>query len=135
MQVFFAFFMLLSISYSDSKIPEDFQWKNRILILKNFQNDSLWFDKGLKEEIQNRKLLIFHFSGGIKLKSNFEEEIENAKFLEKLRADSESKTAWVLIGLDGGVKNSGNDFPLPKEIFRLIDSMPMRQSEMKKSNN
>lgn len=127
--------MLLSISYSESKIPKDFQWKNRILILKNFQNDTIWFNEELKEEIQNRKLLIFHFSDGTMLKSNFTEEIDSAKFLEMLRGDSESKTAWALIGLDGGVKNSGSDFPLPKEIFRLIDSMPMRQSEMKKSNN
>lgn len=135
MQYLIAFFIFLSFSFLKPKTPKDFQWKNRILILNNYQSDSLWFDEGLKAEIQDRKLLIFHFEDGNLENSNFSEEIESSKFLEFLRSNSNSKTAWALIGLDGGVKNSGYEIPLPKDIFKLIDSMPMRQSETKKSNN
>ena len=133
MQFLLAYVILLSFSYTKPKIPKDFEWKNRILILNNYQSDSLWFDESIKTEIQDRKLLIFHFSAGKLQKSNFTAEVDSSKFLEKLSANSESKTAWALVGLDGGVKNSGVNYPLPKEIFRLIDSMPMRQSKIKNS--
>ena len=36
----------------------------------------------------------------------------------------------VLIGKDGGEKDRSEDIPDLKGIFSLIDSMPMRQSEM-----
>lgn len=101
--------------------------------MQDYPSDSLWFDERLKTEIQDRKLLIFHFWEGKLEKSNFAEEIDIAKFLEIPRANTTLKTAWTLVGLDGGVKNSGKDYPLPKEIFKLIDSMPMRQSEMRNS--
>jgi len=38
----------------------------------------------------------------------------------------------VLIGKDGGVKMRKNDLVTTKEIFDLIDSMPMRQQEMRR---
>jgi hypothetical protein len=133
MHFLIAFFILLSFSYSKPKIPRDFQWKNRILILDNYRNDSLWSDETLAVEIQNRKLIIFHFVDGKLINTNFQEEIDSFKFLEKLKYKPDSKSAWALLGLDGGVKNSGYEFPLPEEIFKLIDSMPMRQSEIRTS--
>jgi hypothetical protein len=133
MHLLIAFFILLSMNHSKPKIPKDFQWKNRILILNNYKNDEQWFDDTLAAEVQNRKLLIFHFVDGELKNSNFPEEIDNLKFLEKLKYKADSESAWALIGLDGGVKNSGYEMPLPKEIFKLIDSMPMRQSEIRNS--
>lgn len=38
----------------------------------------------------------------------------------------------LLIGKDGGIKMHKEDIISTKEIFKLIDSMPMRQQEMRK---
>jgi hypothetical protein len=37
----------------------------------------------------------------------------------------------ILVGKDGGIKLKRNDQVRLEEIFRLIDSMPMRQDEMR----
>ncbi|MBT8039756.1 MAG: DUF4174 domain-containing protein [Gammaproteobacteria bacterium] len=42
-------------------------------------------------------------------------------------------TGTVLIGKDGGVKSRGEDLDL-ESTFELIDSMPMRQAEMRRNN-
>jgi hypothetical protein len=68
------------------------------------------------------------------VESNFEGKIEEMPFLKKLNQGDGSQEKWVLIGLDGGVKNSGFATPLPDEIFRIIDAMPMRQSEIKRKD-
>ena len=48
--------------------------------------------------------------------------------------DIDSDTFSVLlIGKDGGVKMRRDDIVSTREIFQLIDSMPMRQQEMRKS--
>ncbi|MBZ2183881.1 MAG: DUF4174 domain-containing protein [Bryobacter sp.] len=36
---------------------------------------------------------------------------------------------WLLIGKDGGVKAKWTHLPADPELYRLIDSMPMRQAE------
>ena len=44
-----------------------------------------------------------------------------------------NQSNWVLIGLDGGVKLNKEGLPDWEYIFKTIDSMPMRQSEIRKS--
>jgi hypothetical protein len=44
---------------------------------------------------------------------------------------AEDFQGW-LIGKDGGIKHTFKQVTQPEEIFRIIDSMPMRQDEAKK---
>lgn len=46
---------------------------------------------------------------------------------------ADGKTIWILIGKDGGEKARWTKAPQAAELYRLIDAMPMRQSEMKRS--
>lgn len=126
-------FILLSLLFSDPKTPKDMVWKHRVLIIQSSDLDSIWFQDNLEQDLLDRKLLIFHFQGNTLLNTNFEEKIDSDKFLEKLKNTDELEYRWALIGLDGGVKNLGKSNPLPSEIFRIIDSMPMRSSEIRKS--
>ena len=57
-------------------------------------------------------------------------EIKNIKTRAKI---SSNTTTVLLIGKDGGIKARYNNMPDLKEIFSLIDRMPMRRSEMKKN--
>ena len=42
---------------------------------------------------------------------------------------------FVLVGLDGGVKHRTQKVMSLKELYRLIDSMPMRAAERRRKNN
>ena len=41
----------------------------------------------------------------------------------------------VLIGLDGGVKLEKQEVLSMKELFSIIDAMPMRANELRNQNN
>lgn len=112
------------------KTLEDFRWKNRLLII-NFENpilDSIL--ESSEKKIEERKLLLVEFTKDEFIQTSGEDEIDSAGFL-KVLSQTSSTTEWVVIGLDGGAKASGTfqDFSM-KQLFTLIDQMPMRQSEM-----
>lgn len=125
--------ILFLLNAENPKSPKDFIWKNRILIIQSLDSEPTWFDENLKQDLEDRKLLIFEFKKNLLVQTNSEEEIEESKFLDKLQNTNQKSDQWVLIGLDGGLKYSGINNPTPAEIFRIIDAMPMRQSEIKKS--
>jgi len=116
------------------KSPEDFRWQKRILISfdpNGFDSDFL---SNHGPEIRERKLLLVHMGGEELLWTNSDEDLDVSGFLE-LQGKVRPSSSWALVGLDGGIKSQGsNELPL-EELFRLIDSMPMRQSEMKRGNN
>lgn len=112
--------------------PADFVWKNRLVIIYGDCDCSKWFSDELQKDLSERKLLVFHFNDGALIESNFKGELKTADFLKLNPKKNDLSVAWVLVGLDGGVKNSENTFPNPEDVFRIIDAMPMRQSELVK---
>ncbi|MEO0334889.1 MAG: DUF4174 domain-containing protein [Pseudomonadota bacterium] len=101
----------------------DYQWKNRI-ILVNVDK----VDLGLKQ--------VERFS--VKSEQNEERHLivmpVDEKRSEVSRAYAMKPGAFkvVLIGKDGGVKATYSEPVEPDAIYELIDSMPMRQDEMKR---
>ena len=67
-------------------------------------------------EILNRDLLHFHFSNDGKTGN--------------LTTKSDRSFRILLIGKDGGIKFESNRSISLMHLFKLIDSMPMRQNEM-----
>jgi hypothetical protein len=124
--IIFAF-MLFSITSSKKQLS-DFKWENRLVVTFDIQAKD--FETVKPSDLKERKLLFFAFESGNLINSNFEGEIDQSEFL-KLRKNY--KADFFLIGLDGGVKAYGqsDDFSLEK-LIKQIDSMPMRQSEMRK---
>ncbi len=108
-----------------------FQWNKRIVILsgeeetikKSFStfNDQ----KGIDE-----RRLIFFMHSKDKLvpllnKETATTSISAPKYIEE-------PFQFYLIGLDGGLKEKRKDPMSQKELFTLIDSMPMRANELRK---
>lgn len=132
------FFLLLSLVVFNMKPiePRDLVWEKRILVISDSgANEVDWFADELREDLNERRLLVFVFSGKDLVQSNFDQEINPDSFLRLLIPTKGKLTSWVLIGLDGGKKNEGQSSPNPDEIFRIIDSMPMRQSEIKRKGD
>ncbi|GAB2876504.1 DUF4174 domain-containing protein [Microbulbifer echini] len=125
---------LLALQASAEENPinnlNNFQWKNRILLLANPPKtpDTLQTLLKLGPQFAERKLLWFLFVNG-KIETNYPGEITidfSKNIREKyLRGNGEQV---VLIGKDGGVKYRSVTFS-PVEIFQRIDRMPMRRQE------
>ena len=121
---------ILLLSFMTIMIPQELQgielsrylWKNRIIL--TFADDQdhpdlIRLKVEMKEnecEILNRDLLHFHFSNDGKTGNHITTNDQSFRIL--------------LIGKDGGIKYESNQYVSLIQLFKLIDSMPMRQDEM-----
>ncbi|WP_186300100.1 DUF4174 domain-containing protein [Algoriphagus algorifonticola] len=115
------------------KSLDDFRWEKRIVVVFDSSGfDQTWI-KNHQKELEERKLLLVHVSEGKILWKNLEEELAEKSFV-KLSQNLKSEENWLLIGLDGGIKNQGAGAVPMESLMRQIDSMPMRQSEIRRKN-
>ncbi len=115
-----------------------YQWENRLLMVfapsaqhAGYQNLTRELE-GQTDEIIDRDLLVFHvFEIG---KSRISETVISKRAAESLQrrfSIAPGQITVVLIGKDGGEKLRRETTVDLNEIFSLIDSMPMRQREMR----
>jgi|GEM_PF-1003782 len=128
--IFILIFILISMPSSKKELS-DFKWENRLIVTFDIPLEGL--DSIVTSEFKDRKLLFFAFESENLKYSNFEGEIDQIDFLKLSKNYPEF---YFLIGLDGGVKSYGvkEDFSISK-LIKQIDSMPMRQSEIRKKDN
>ncbi len=116
----------------------EFQWKNRLLFLIAPDSNHPEFKKlqhdiaRQPEEVKDRDLVIFEiFEQG--------ESRINTAAVDRQTADSfrdrfgiaKNEFTLILVGKDGGVKLKRKGYVSLATVFELIDSMPMRQNEMR----
>ena len=102
-------------------------WNNRVLIIESEQNQTDEIER-YTEEILDRDIIWFQFNDeGIK--TNYPNELAASFATDTKGQYINSEDALVLIGKDGGVKLRQASINL-KQIFALIDTMPMRIEEM-----
>ena len=115
-------------------------WKNRIVLI--IAEEDSFIKKQLEEigdfedEFQERKLMIIEVEKErirILSQSNPSWIAEKEIFENYFHHDEQSKV--LLVGLDGGVKFRQNRVVSRKEIFDLIDTMPMRKLELKRKHS
>ena len=121
-------FMSISISYASEKIIlEDyinsFAWEKRIVLFISkskyvyFINETDNFFKKNKCENDNRNLKYIRIVGDEVKKYNISEKFKN-------------KYGMWLIGYDGQIKSYSSDISLLKEIYNIVDKMPLRKKEI-----
>ena len=120
--------MSISMSYASEKIIlEDyinsFAWKKRIVLFISkskyvyFINETDNFFKKNKCENDNRNLKYIRIVGDEVKKYNISEKFKN-------------KYGMWLIGYDGRIKSYSSDISLLKEIYNVVDKMPLRKEEI-----
>ena len=135
--------VLTFITYATmtSQSISDLQWKNRLIVVITDSANS----KELHEQLEifkndmdgfiDRKLKLIH---ALPDKQRFVlpeiSEWQVSNFYRNNKKDKSADLEVILIGLDGGVKLRQYEVVEAKEIFDLIDSMPMRQSEIRGNN-
>ena len=121
-------FMSISMSYASEKIIlEDyinsFAWEKRIVLFISkskyvyFINETDNFFKKNKCENDNRNLMYIRIVGDEVKKYNISEKFKN-------------KYGMWLIGYDGQIKSYSSDISLLKEIYNVVDKMPLRKEEI-----
>jgi hypothetical protein len=128
-----------SLAQADSPL-DTYRWQNRILLVFAPSNDDgrLAATRNLARE-HSRGFDDRHMITVIALT---EGEALDGQPLSRIQTDSlreqygigPSDFAVFLIGKDGGVKLRLERPPRATELFELIDSMPMRQQEMRTSH-
>ena len=121
-------FISISMSYASEKIIlEDyinsFAWEKRIVLFISkskyvyFINETDNFFKKNKCENDNRNLKYIRIVGDEVKKYNISEKFKN-------------KYGMWLIGYDGQIKSYSSDISLLKEIYNIVDKMPLRKKEI-----
>ena len=134
--------MIFSIAAMTAQNFLKHQWQHRILVIQfdevNQQNytaqlhDLRINNSGLTE----RKLIVYQFCDD-QYRMGIDKESEWRKadplILEEIKKDADMDFSILLIGLDGGIKLRQSKALTTEELFRIIDSMPMRAREIRES--
>lgn len=134
----------MAISPSNGQDFSLHQWKDRLVVIRTSNPSSYLFKEQLKElgnnpeGLRERKIVIYQSVAG-KYKIGLGESKEWKKAgedLEKLQGPT-FEFEVILMGLDGGVKLRTKELLSLESLFRTIDQMPMRMSEIqrKKEDN
>ncbi|MEO9872046.1 DUF4174 domain-containing protein [Ekhidna sp.] len=118
-----------------------YKWEKRVLIFSAQSPTNIGYKKqeqSLKREkrgMKDRDLIIYRLYNDHwldhQMKPISEAEAESIRHAYNI---SENEFSVILVGKDGGVKMRKNDIVSTKELFALIDSMPMRKREMKEQD-
>ncbi len=133
-------FIILYASQMKAQSFDNYQWKNRLVVVfadttsNNRHRKQLEILKEEKAGFKERKLqLILALPG--KYREIFPESsgwIQDPDLYKYRRLASEEFEV-ILIGLDGGVKKRQLFVLTAEKLFEEIDSMPMRQAEIKEN--
>lgn len=130
------FFLIKFITADQIGHLGDLKWKKRIIIIAGDENFN--FNKRIKKyqkEIEEREISIIFFNKNIAYLDN---KIISKKFSNSVEKKIKKINPYhrlILIGKDGGVKNSYLFETELEKIFYDVDKMPMRRYEVKKRNS
>jgi hypothetical protein len=131
----------LSIFWNEDTWSMDlsqFKWKNRLLLIFAPKNNDPFFSalqneiSAQKSEVLVRDLVVFKiFETGPSFMDTTQIDHTTAESIRKQFDVPPGRFTVILVGKDGGVKLMRNAMVKLKDIFALIDAMPMRQEEMR----
>lgn len=117
------------------------QWKERILIILTNKKSNGVFQKQIAhlktndEGLTERKMVVYLCTPETYLKGLHSANSWNTgnEMYRKYKTTN-SDFEVILIGLDGGIKLMETTLVSTEKLFALIDSMPMRSSELRKQS-
>lgn len=145
MKIILTFIGCLLFLYAYGQNLDNHKWKDRILIVKAETEASIKYQNQIKElrnspaAFKERKLVIYQVIGKKYELIDYDNqetkmygEVSNQMNLNIL--NKKIPFEIILIGLDGGIKLRKSDMIRKEELFSIIDSMPMRSSELRNKN-
>ncbi|RUA34255.1 MAG: hypothetical protein DSY77_06075 [Bacteroidetes bacterium] len=132
----------MSSTQAQNTSLDDFQWKNRLLIIYSNDQKSAPFEGQLAKISQNKegyqkrdlKVIILKNQKVDIWNSNENHHLDFHQIVKKLNIEEIQPFQNLLIGKDGGVKLRSNSPISNEKLFETIDAMPMRRREMRDGN-
>lgn len=120
---------------------EKHKWENRILIVKRSDVKSTKYQEQLEEfnnsneELIDRKLIMYKITGDDFVLADFNNSGQHdsgkiTRILNEKILNKKEKFEVILIGLDGEIKLHQTEILLKEDLYKIIDSMPMRRNEL-----
>lgn len=120
-----------------SQSLKEYRWENRVIVIVSGEKDTIEFQEQYKalsvekKALEDRDLiLVLLKEKSVEFSQGNESQIDKNRLRKELKINP-AFSGVILIGKDGGVKMRDKFYVEPQKIFDLIDSMPMRQAEMK----
>lgn len=133
--------LFMSISTNQAQDLSKHTWNQRILILTSDQIDNSLYLQQVEElankhnELEERKLVVYHvFPQKVLTGIQPPTATFATSSLYKRFKNRNTPYSITLIGLDGGIKLQQSKLLLCKDLFGLIDGMPMRRAEIRKKS-
>lgn len=133
------FFILLSALTYQAIDPDQYRWENRLLIVVDNRVEtpgrSEQFRSFQDRDSSNRErdLLLITLSGNSVWLDNVRQGSNASLWRDHFNISPQFR-GLLLIGKDGGIKFTSTEHTETQTIYDLIDSMPMRQQEMRNKN-
>ncbi|MEN2283204.1 DUF4174 domain-containing protein [Algoriphagus sp. SE2] len=140
--LFFILFLFMSISPSNAQSLSSHQWKDRIIIIQSDESSSQLLKSQIlelkkhEEGLEERRLVIYQVNSD-QIKKRFDPK-ERWQKIDKSFKQIQNPSAGfeiILLGLDGGIKLRKTELLTCDELFRTIDQMPMRRSEIRRKKD
>ena len=126
----------LIVLFGIMNIPQQYN-DRRVIVITATENNSevknqIESLKKNEKELLERRLAIFTQING-ELNPVFNTSEQSEKFLKKNSKNyKEASTPKIqLIGLDKNIKETFTSFVKPQQIFEIVDTMPLRQAEIR----
>lgn len=136
--------LLVSMNCSKAQIEnlQDFQWKNRLLIIYAGDKQASTLENQLdairvaEEGYEERDLLVIILKDQTVTiwNSSASHHLKFDDITDQLSIATDKSYVNLLIGKDGRVKLRDETLIANKKLFNTIDAMPMRQREMHDGN-
>lgn len=140
-------FLLLSVFDMPSSTTDpvdfnlnDYRWENRVILLfaedstdEQYQNQVELLHSEMEGLDDRDLLLVSVFLEGESQLNGQRITDESASELRGAYWDEAQSFTFILIGKDGGVKIRADEVVEADQLFGRIDSMPMRQREMREN--
>ena len=135
--LFFIFLIMIFSKFSALHAQNLSQhlWKNRVILILSednaaFQRQMLAF-KANEKGMYERSLIVYHLKSDEYEQVMPKSDVQKSTNLFKKKNQANASFELILIGLDGGIKLRQKEFLSCEKLFAIIDSMPMRSSELK----
>ena len=118
--------LAVAVSTMNAENLEELRWKGRVLLI--------YAPEGSDKQLARQEELLRSHDAELRERDVTQTVLqargENPEIFERLKLSGAGFTL-LLIGKDGGEKLRSHNVVAPETLCRLIDSMPMRQEEMR----
>ncbi len=139
MKILKSIFCIILLFMSSAVISQNSSDRRWLIIVNEDENSTYQEQLNLilaeKESAIERKIAIMHWSRNmIKPVFNYIQDQDNPLAYLRSKISDDKNFEVILVGLDGTIKLRQDQPITTDKLFSLIDSMPMRQREMRGEN-